>query len=64
LPHELGRDRPTFEATPDYLYYPRAAERIFTYEPRMKLVVGLHDPVERAFSAWNMYRHFGDYRPL
>src|ERR687897_737985 len=30
----------------------------------MKLVVGLRDPVERAFSAWNMYRHFGDYRPL
>lgn len=63
LPHELGRERLTFEATPEYLYYPRAAERIFRYEPRMKLVALVRDPVERAFSAWNMYRNFGDYRP-
>jgi hypothetical protein len=62
-PHELGRERLTFEATPEYLYYPRAAKRIFDYDPRMKLVVLLRDPVERAFSAWNMYRSFGSYRP-
>jgi hypothetical protein len=63
-PHELGRERLTFEATPEYLYYPRAAKRIFDYDPDMKLIVLLRDPVERAFSAWNMYRSFGGYRPL
>jgi hypothetical protein len=62
-PHELGRHRVTFEATPEYLYYPEAAARIFQYEPKMRLIVLLRDPVERAFAAWNMYSRFGDYRP-
>ena len=56
LPHRLGRRRVTFEATPEYLYYPGAAERILSYDPRLKLVVVLRDPVERAFPAWNMCR--------
>jgi hypothetical protein len=63
-PHDLGRRRLTFEATPEYLYYPQAAKRIFDYDPAMKLIVLLREPVERAFSAWNMYRSFGDYRPF
>jgi hypothetical protein len=63
-PHRLGRHRITFEATPEYLYYPHAAERIFEYDPRIKLIALLRDPVERAFAAWNMYSRFGDYRPL
>lgn len=66
LPHELGRHRMTYEATPEYLYYPEATERIFKYDPKIKLIVLLRDPVERAFSAWSMYCSFGegDYRPL
>ena len=64
LPHELGAERITFEATPEYLYYPRVARRIFEYDPGMKLIVLLRDPIDRAFSAWNMYRSFGGYRPL
>jgi len=63
-PHRLGRRRLTFEATPEYLYYPQAPERIFQYDPKMKLIALLRDPVERAFAAWNMYSRFGDYRPL
>jgi Sulfotransferase family len=63
-PHELGSGQLTFEATPDYLYFPQAAKRIFDYDPRMKLIVLLRDPVERAFSAWNMYRSYGGYRPF
>jgi Sulfotransferase domain len=45
-----------FEATPEYLYYPFVAERIARFNPRMKLIVMLRNPVERAFSAWNMFR--------
>lgn len=44
------------EVTADYLYYPRALERIAAYNPAMKLVISLRNPVERAFSQWNM-RH-------
>ncbi|HLO28387.1 MAG TPA: sulfotransferase domain-containing protein [Anaerolineales bacterium] len=66
LPYELGPHRLTYEATPEYLYYPKTAERIFTYNSNVKLIVLLRDPVERAFSAWSMYSNFGegDYRPL
>lgn len=46
-----------FEASPNYLFSATAPGRIASYEPRMKLVAILRDPVERAYSAWNMYRH-------
>lgn len=46
----------TFEATPQYLYYPWAAQRIRAYAPGMKIIVVLRNPVERAYSAWNMFR--------
>jgi hypothetical protein len=61
-PHRLGRTRLTFEATPEYLYYPSAPLRISDYDPKIKLIVLLREPVERAFAAWNMYSRFGDYR--
>ena len=66
LPHELGRNCMTYEATPEYLYYPEASQRIFKYDPNVKLIVLLRDPIKRAFSAWSMYSSFGvgDYRPL
>ena len=49
----------TFEATPAYLYVDRCAKRIRTHLPDAPLVVVLRDPVKRAFSAWNMFRSFG-----
>jgi hypothetical protein len=56
LPHRLRPRRITFEATPDYLYFPAAPQRIRAYAPDIKLIALLRDPVERAFSAWNMFR--------
>ena len=44
------------EVTADYLYYPRALERIAAYNPEMKIIVSLRNPTERAFSQWNMRR--------
>lgn len=44
------------EVTADYLYYPRALERIAAYNPRMKIIVSLRNPTARAFSQWNMRR--------
>jgi hypothetical protein len=46
----------SFESTPSYLYYPLAAKRIFEYNPKLKFIVLLRNPVERAYSAWNMFR--------
>jgi hypothetical protein len=42
------------EATPIYLYWPNALERIAAYNPAMRLIVALRDPVQRAWSHWRM----------
>ncbi len=49
----LENDKITFEATPNYLYYPACAERIFTYDPAIKLIAALRNPIDRAYSNWN-----------
>jgi sulfotransferase family protein len=42
------------EASPIYMYWETAPYRIWKYNPEMKWVLTLRNPVERAFSAWNM----------
>src|SRR5205823_5136114 len=42
------------EATPIYMYWNSAPYRIWSYNPKMKWILVLRNPVERAFSAWNM----------
>jgi Sulfotransferase domain len=42
------------EATPIYMYWNAAPQRIYDYNSAMKWIVVLRNPVERAFSAWNM----------
>jgi len=42
------------EATPIYTYWTPAMERIRSFNPTMKLVIVLRDPVARAFSQWRM----------
>lgn len=44
------------EVTADYLYYPRALDRIASYNSQMKLIFSLRNPADRAFSHWNMRR--------
>ncbi len=51
------------EVTADYLYYPQAIERIARYNAKMKLIISLRHPIERAFSQWNMRRE-KDQEPL
>jgi hypothetical protein len=46
-----------FEATPSYLYHPEAAQRIFKYNPDIKIIISLRNPADRALSAWTMYHH-------
>lgn len=47
-----------FEATPEYLYHPGVPGRIRRYYPDARIVILLREPVARAYSAWNMYRHW------
>ena len=42
------------ESTPVYMYWPCAPQRIHAYNPAMKLIAILRNPVERAYSHWQM----------
>jgi len=55
----LPRSTIAGECTPSYLYWKPAAERIWNYNPQVKLLVLLRNPVERAFAHWNMQRFKG-----
>jgi len=47
------------DCTPSYIYHQSASERIWNYNPKIKLLVLLRNPVERAFAHWNMQRFKG-----
>ena len=46
--------RPCGEASPIYSYWPGALARIAAYNPAIKLILLLRDPVQRAWSHWRM----------
>jgi hypothetical protein len=45
---------PCGEATPIYAYWPNSLERIAVYNPAMRIILVLRDPVQRAWSHWRM----------
>ena len=44
----------TGEASPYYIFHPLCPKRIFDYDPSVKLIVILRNPIDRAYSH---YRH-------
>ncbi len=57
--HALPEHKVLGETTPIYMYWYEAPKRIYQYNPDMKLIVVLRNPIERAFSHWNMERSRG-----
>lgn len=55
----MRRPRMAFEATPDYLLHPLAAERAASQIPGVKAVAMLRSPVTRAFSQYGHQRRLG-----
>src|SRR6266513_6077203 len=47
------------DCTPSYIYHETAAERIWKYNPKIKLLILLRNPADRAFAHWNMQRFRG-----
>ena len=47
---DVTNEKAIGEASPGYLYYPKAPENIKHYLPNVKLIAILRDPVERAYS--------------
>ena len=52
------------EATPGYIYWPEALERIKVYNPDMRLIFLFRDPIERAYSSWCHNKRAGRREPL
>jgi len=49
------------EVTPIYMYWKPSCKRIWEYNPNIKLIFILRNPITRAFSNWNMeYDRGGD----
>ncbi|WP_395338544.1 sulfotransferase domain-containing protein [Ningiella sp. W23] len=44
------------EATPIYMYWKTSPKRMFEYNPELKVILILRNPIERAYSHWNMER--------
>lgn len=42
------------EGSVSYLFYPKVAERIYSYNPGARIIISLRDPVHRAFSHYQM----------
>jgi len=51
-----GQARAIGEATPNYMFYPWAVERIAQLLPDVRLIVCLRDPVDRAYSHYLHWR--------
>lgn len=51
------------DATPAYLWWPNALERMRAYDPAMLMIAIFRDPVERAFSHWLMLRTRSPHAP-
>src|SRR5262249_56243321 len=47
------------EASGAYLFDPRAPGRVQGFDPAMKLIVALRDPVDRAYSHYQMEHRWG-----
>jgi hypothetical protein len=47
------------ECTPIYMYWKPAMERVWKYNPDIKLLMILRNPIDRAFAHWNMQRFKG-----
>ena len=52
------RDHKLYELTASYIYHPDCPKRIYEYNPDMKLILLVRDPVKRAFSDWMMHRNY------
>lgn len=54
VPRRTPRQVHTGDATPLYLWWPGALERMHAYNPDMLLIATFRDPIERLLSQWSM----------
>lgn len=60
LAESSSRPRVVGEVTPIYMYWMECARRIYRYNPGIKLIFLLRNPMARAYSHWSMQAIRGD----
>lgn len=45
------------ECTPNYMYWEPSMHRIFQYNPKIKIIACIRNPIDRAFSSWSMEKN-------
>ncbi|MEQ9552860.1 MAG: sulfotransferase domain-containing protein [Coleofasciculus sp. G3-WIS-01] len=59
FPSKLGKNKKlTFEASPSYIYHPHIPKLIKQDLRTIKMIAILRNPVDRAYSAWQMYHSY------
>lgn len=56
---DFSKDKIRGEITPIYMYWEPSAQRIKDYNPNIKLIAILRNPIERAYSHWQMEKSRG-----
>ncbi len=54
--HLFPKNKLFYESTPKYIFEKNVAKKISECYPDIKLILVLRNPVQRAYSAWNMHR--------
>lgn len=55
--YRAGPDQIAGDCTPSYLFWEPVPARLREYNPEIKLIALLRNPVDRAFAHWNMQSH-------
>jgi DNA-binding transcriptional MerR regulator len=59
FPSKVGKNKKlTFECSPSYIYYPQIPKLIKQDLGTIKMITLLRNPVDRAYSAWQMYHSY------
>lgn len=59
FPHYNGQNT-ILDATTSMSYIPYCAERLYNTLPNSKIIIGLRNPIDRAYSNWWMYKCSGE----
>lgn len=62
--HFESKKRIKGEKTPIYCYDKKSINRIHSHYPNVKLIILLREPIQRAYSQWNMCQTRNDSYPL
>lgn len=54
MPISLSKKQKVYEATPSYIFHPEVADRIYKRFPKIKILIILRNPIERAYSHYQM----------